>query len=171
MIDSFVRGLRQPEYLHVLLNSFPTYGLAAGLIGLLVALCLRSRHAQIATLAIVLFTSVMAWPVFELGERAQDRVVSMSDDDGQAWLEAHQHRAERVIYFFYALALVSLLAIVLPAKFPKSSTLLVVVTLLFGFVVLGMGAYVGYAGGKIRHREFRNEPPPKEQSNESASSG
>jgi hypothetical protein len=171
MIDAFIRDLRQPEYVHVLLNPFPIYGLAAGLIGLLVALFLRSRHAQIATLAIVVFASAMAWPVFELGERAQDRVLSMSDDDGQAWLEAHQHRAEQVIYFFYALALVSLLAIVLPAIFPRSSLLLAFVTLLFGFVVLGMGAYVGYAGGKIRHREFRNVPPPKEKSEESPSSG
>jgi hypothetical protein len=170
MIDAFIRNLRQPEYVHVLLNPFPTYGLAVGLIGLLVALFLRSRHAQIATLAIVLFTSAMAWPVFELGERAQDRVLSMSDDDGQAWLESHQHRAEQLVYFFYALALVSLLAIVVPAIFPRSSLLLAFVTLLFGFVVLGMGTYIGSAGGKIRHREFRNAPPPKKQTNESASS-
>ena len=28
---------------------------------------------------------------------------------------------------------------------------------------LGIGGYIAYAGGKIRHREFRNEPaPPKE---------
>jgi len=28
--------------------------------------------------------------------------------------------------------------------------------------VIGMGAYIAQAGGKIRHREFRNEqPPPK----------
>jgi hypothetical protein len=27
-------------------------------------------------------------------------------------------------------------------------------------VTLGTGVYIAYAGGKIRHREFRNEPPP-----------
>jgi hypothetical protein len=40
---------------------------------------------------------------------------------------------------------------------------LVLVTLLFGIVVLGMGGYIAHAGGKIRHREFRTGPPPKEK--------
>jgi len=25
-----------------------------------------------------------------------------------------------------------------------------------------VGGYIAYAGGKVRHREFRNEPPPEE---------
>jgi hypothetical protein len=28
-------------------------------------------------------------------------------------------------------------------------------------VSLGAGGYIAHAGGKIRHREFRNVPPPK----------
>jgi hypothetical protein len=169
MIDALIRDLRQPEYIHVLLNPLPVYGLAVALIGLLIALLLRSRRGQIATLALVLLSSAMAWPVYEFGERSSDRVLSMSDDDGRGWLEAHEHRAEKLIPFFYVLALVSLTAIVLPIKFPKSSLLLAIVTLLFGVVVLGMGGYIAQAGGKIRHREFRNEPPPKEASDEHSS--
>jgi hypothetical protein len=37
---------------------------------------------------------------------------------------------------------------------------------LLGAVALGSGCYVAYAGGKIRHREFRNEPPPPIKSQE-----
>jgi hypothetical protein len=169
MIDAVIRDLRQPEYIHVLLNPLPVYGLAVALIGLLIAIFLRSRRGQIVTLALVLMSSAMAWPVAEFGERASDRVLSMSDNDGQAWLKAHEHRADRFVPFFYVLAGVSLTAIVLPIKFPKSSLLLAVVTLFFGFVVLGMGGYIAYAGGKIRHREFRNVPPPKEASDEHSS--
>lgn len=32
---------------------------------------------------------------------------------------------------------------------------------MLGAVSLGVGGYIAYAGGRIRHREFRNEPPPK----------
>src|SRR5205814_1160202 len=103
-------------------------------------------------------------------ERSSDRVLSMSDDDGQAWLKAHQHRADQFVPFFYALALLSLAALVLPVKFPRSSVLLAVCTLVFGLLVLGMGGYIAQAGGKIRHREFRNEPPPKQESEETARS-
>jgi len=161
MIETILRDLRQPEYVHVLINPLPIYGLAMGLIGLVVALFLRSRRAQIATLAIVLIGSASAWPVYEFGEQGYDRVLSMADDDGQAWLDAHQDRAEDLIYFFYALAVLSAIAIAVPIKWPKFSTPLAVAALLFGVVVLGMGVYIAYAGGRIRHREFRNEPPPK----------
>jgi hypothetical protein len=34
------------------------------------------------------------------------------------------------------------------------------VTLLFSFVALGTSGYIAYAGGKVRHREFRNELAP-----------
>jgi len=42
--------LSSPEYLHVLLNPLPVYGLAMGLIGLIVAFFLKSRPAQIVAL-------------------------------------------------------------------------------------------------------------------------
>lgn len=154
---------RQPEYVHVLLNPLPIYGLATGWIGLLIALLLRSRRAQIATLALILLCAGAAWPVYELGEQGYDRVLSMSDDAGQAWLDEHQHRAEQLIYFFYALAVLSFVAILLPAKWPKSSGPLVIATLLLGMIVLGMSGYIAYAGGKVRHREFRTGPPPAAQ--------
>ena len=49
MIGTLLRDLRQPEYIHVLLNPLPVYGLLIGLIGLVLALILKSRRAQIAT--------------------------------------------------------------------------------------------------------------------------
>ena len=166
MIDVFRQILKQPEYIHVLLNPLPLYGLSMGLIGLLIALLLRSRPAKIATLAIVLISAASAWPVFEFGEQAYDPVLSMADEDGQAWLKEHQDRAEDLIYFFYALAVLTAAAILAPIKWPKSSVPLAIIVLLFGSVVLGMGGYIAYAGGKIRHREFRNEPPPKRPAQE-----
>jgi hypothetical protein len=169
MIDILLRDLRQPEYIHVLINPLPVYGLAMGWIGLIVALFLGSRRAQIATLAIVLLAAASAWPVFEFGEQAYDRILSMTDEDGKAWLDAHQDRAEDLIYFFYALALLSAAAIAAPIKWPKSSTPFVIAVLLLGTVVLGMGGYIAYAGGKIRHREFRNEAPPKKPTQEERS--
>jgi hypothetical protein len=169
MIDVFRQILKQPEYIHVLLNPLPLYGLSMGLIGLLIALLLRSRPAKIATLAIVLISAASAWPVFEFGEQAYDPVLSMADEDGQAWLKEHQDRAQDMIYFFYALAVLTAAAILAPIKWPKSSVPLAIIVLLFGNVVLGMGGYIAYAGGKIRHREFRNEPPPKRPAQEQRS--
>ena len=162
MIDSIFRGLRQPEYVHVLLNPLPVYGLLAGWIGLVIALILRSRRAQIATLILVLLSSVSAWPVYEFGEQGYDRVLSMTDDDGGAWLDEHMRRGEELIWVFYVLAALSALAIAAPIKWPKSSVPLALAVIVLGAVTLGSGTYIAYAGGRVRHREFRNEsPPPK----------
>jgi hypothetical protein len=163
MIDTLLRDLQQPEYIHVLLNPLPVYGLLVGWIGLVIALVLRSRHAQIATLTLVLLSSISAWPVYEFGQQGYDRVLSMADDDGRAWLDEHRDRAENLIWIFYVLAALSAFAVAVPIKWPKSSMPLAIAVILLGAVTLGTGAYIAYTGGRVRHREFRNEPAPSKR--------
>jgi hypothetical protein len=160
MIDGFLRGLRQPEYVHVLLNPLPVYGLLISWIALIVALISKSRRAHVVALILVFITSISAWPVYEYGEQGYDRVLSMTDDHGHAWLDEHQERAEKLIYLFYAIAALSVAAIVVPARWPRSSVPLVIAVVLLGAITLGSGCYIAHAGGKVRHREFRNEPAP-----------
>ena len=166
MIDGFLRGLRQPEYVHVLLNPLPVYGLLISWIGVIVALVSKSRRAHIVTLILVFITSISAWPVYEFGEQGYDRVLAMTDDDGHAWLDEHQERVQKLIYLFYLVAALSVAAIIVPLRWPKSSVPLAIAVVLLGAVALGSGCYIAYAGGKIRHREFRNEPAPPIKSQE-----
>jgi hypothetical protein len=161
MINALLRDLQQPEYLHVLLNPLPVYGLAVALFGLIAAMYLGSRRGQVTALILIFATAISAWPVAQYGDAAEDRVLAMADEAGQAWLKAHAQRADELIYVFYALALVSAAAIFAPKKWPKSARPLAIATLLLALVSLGAGGYIAYAGGKIRHREFRNTPPPK----------
>ena len=161
MFEAILVDLRQPEYVHVLLNPLPVYGLAVGLIGLLVAICLRSRPATVVALIVVLVSAAAAWPVYEYGQQGYDRVLAMADNDGQAWLASHKQRAENLIWLFYALAILSAIALIAPVKWPGLSIWLSVVVLLLGAIALGSGGYIAYAGGRIRHREFRNAPAPQ----------
>jgi len=164
MIDALLRDLRQPEYLHVLINPLPVYGLGAGLVALIVALFLRNRAANVTALVIIFISAAAAYPVAYLGDAGYDRVLSMADDAGRAWLDEHQDRADDLVWFFYGLAVLSVAAIFLPRKWPNSATILTVATLVLSILCLGVGGYIAYAGGKIRHREFRNTPPPSEKS-------
>ncbi|PYJ46723.1 MAG: hypothetical protein DME50_14635 [Verrucomicrobia bacterium] len=167
MINIVLRDLRQPEYVHVLLNPLPVYGLLIAWLGSIIALILKSRRAQIIALLLVLISSLSAWPVYEFGQQAYDRVLTMADEDGRAWLDEHKDRAEDLIWIFYALAVLSAIAIVAPMKWPKSSAPLVMGVILLSAVTLGTGGYIAYAGGRIRHREFRNAPaPPKRPEHE-----
>src|SRR5260370_17694088 len=105
MIDTLLRDLRQPEYIHVLINPLPIYGLAIAWVGLIVSLFLGSRRAQIATLAIVLISAASAWPVYELGQQSYDRVPSIADSHGQARLDEHPDPPLELSYFFYEFSL------------------------------------------------------------------
>jgi hypothetical protein len=73
----------------------------------------------------------------------------------------HKARAASDL-FFCALALLSAAAIALPVKWAQIVAALALAVLISGAIVLGMGGCIAYAGGKVRHREFRNGPaPPK----------
>lgn len=162
-MNHFFQHLSQPEYVHVLINPIPVYGLAVGVIALVAALFFRARAALVPALIAVAFSSAMAWPVYEYGERGYDRVYSMVNTEGDAWLNTHMHRAEKLIYAFYALAVLAAAAVFLSWKWPLSLMPLAVATLIMAVATLGMGGWIAYAGGKVRHSEFRsaNEPPPE----------
>jgi hypothetical protein len=164
MMEAILRDLRQPEYLHVLLNPLPVYGLAIALFGLIAAMYLGTRGGQVTALVLIFVCAGSAWPVAHYGEAAESSVLAMADDDGQAWLKAHAHRADNLIWIFYALALVSAAAIFVPKKWPKTMRPLTAATLLLAIASLGAGSYIAHAGGKIRHREFRTTRPPKTES-------
>lgn len=161
-LASLVEDLSQPEYIHVLLNPLPVYGLAVGVLGLVIALIVfhGSRAARLTALILIAICAGSIWPVAHYGRAGYDRVLSMSDSTGEAWLKAHVRRADQVIPFYYTLAGLAVLAILVPFKQPKSAIILAWLTLVLAVGTLGAGSWVAYAGGKIRHSEFRNGPPP-----------
>lgn len=146
------------EYCHVLINPLPIYGLASAVLVLAAGLILRNRPAQLLALGLVVLCAASAWPTYLTGEKAYHRVYARADSDGQVWLDAHKHRAEKLIYAYYLLGVVALGAALIPAKAAKTAIPLAWLTLLIAFASLAAGAWIAKAGGQIRHPEFRNAP-------------
>ena len=161
IFELFWKHLIQSEHLHVLLNPLPIYGLAVSVMALAMAAGLRSRKAQITALAMILLSAGSAWPVVEFGEKGFDRVQAMSDVDGIRWLDAHAQRATRLKWIYYLAAALAALALSVPLKFPKTAMPLVLATLFLSIAALGAGGWIAYAGGQIRHKEFRTGLPPE----------
>ena len=143
------------------LKLLPVYGLAMGLIGLIIGLVLRSREARTGAFAVILIAAASAWPTLHYGQRGYDRVKGMADSEGQKWLEEHMHRGERLIYVFYALGALALVSIAVEWKRPKAALPVAITTLMLATGTLGVGGYIAYTGGHIRHKEFRFEPAPE----------
>lgn len=156
-----IAHLSKPEYVHVLLNPLPIYGLAVGVVGLIIALCLRSRAARVTALALVMLSAASAWPVYHYGEAGYDRVQTMIDEEGDKWLEEHRRRGEQLIYVFYLIAVLSAVGIITQFALPRAALPMAAATLILAVTNLGVGAYIAQAGGRIRHKEFRFAAPPQ----------
>jgi hypothetical protein len=159
-MSAFFETLGRPEYLHVLVNPLPVYGLSAGVLGLMIALISRQRAAVCVSLAVVALTAASALPVLLLGEAAYEGTRVTLDDDGQKWLDAHRERAHRAVWVFYGAAALAVAALVLPRRWPRALLPLATLTLLAALAALLAGGWISYAGGRVRHREFRTEAPP-----------
>ena len=158
-MNSFLEELGRSEYLHVLLNPLPVYGLAVAALALAAAMVARRRAATVLALALVAFTALSAWPTYRLGQNAYEVVNTTVDPSGQEWLNAHRHRAEKLIWTFYALAALAVAAMAVPLRWPKTALPLALLTWLGALSVLGAGGWIAYAGGKVRHVEFRRGLP------------
>ena len=158
-----IEHLSKPEYVHVLLNPLPVYGLAVGVLGLIIALLSKTRAARVTALALVMVSAASAWPVYHYGEAGYDRVKSMVDEAGDKWLDEHMRRGEQLIYVFYVVAALSAVGIVAEFAVPKAAVPLTIATLILAAANLGVGGYIAYAGGRVRHKEFRFEAPPEPQ--------
>jgi hypothetical protein len=153
-------ALQKPEYVHVLLNPLPVYGLAIGILAWVIASLARRPAAQGLALVLILLAAASAWPTEHFGSAAYDRVYSMSGGEAQKWLNWHRHLGERAAWACYATAFFSALGLVALAKRPRLSRLAAGLGIVSALVALGLGAFAAFAGGKIRHSEFRSGPPP-----------
>jgi uncharacterized membrane protein len=80
-----IAHLSKPEYVHVLLNPLPVYGLAVATLALVIALLLKTRAVRVTTLALVILSAASAWPVYYYGEAGYDRVKTMVDEAGDKY--------------------------------------------------------------------------------------
>ena len=119
--NSFTGHLKNPDYMHTLLNPLPVYGLSMGVLSLCIGLFFRNRTATVAALVLIFVSGFAAWPVYYFGEEAYDRVKAMSDPTGAQWLDEHMARAEKLIYIFYLLAAGALAGILAPLKWPRTA--------------------------------------------------
>jgi hypothetical protein len=160
--ESLQAHLKQPEYIHVLLNPLPIYGIALGALALIIAMLLRNRRAQITALILVFIGAGSIIPVVHYGDAGYDVIESqISSDQADAWLDAHGQRALRAVPAFYALIALSLVALLAPWKWPKSALVLNSLTLALAIIDFGLAGWIGYAGGQAMHKEFRAGMPPE----------
>jgi len=149
-------ALRQPEYVHVLINHLPVTGLLVAVLVLAIGALLRQRAVVLLGLALVAVFAATVLPVVYFGEQGFDRVLAMTYEEGGQWLRRHHDLAQRWKYLYYATAaIVAAISFIVSLLRPKTLWVAVPLTLILAIGCLVAGAAISEAGGKVRHTEFR----------------
>ena len=147
--------MSQPEYVHVLLNPMPLYGMAAGAFLLVWS---RLRHPEEfpegVLIWIILVAMITGLAVY-FGEKGLENVGVIADAHGNRWLARHKERAETLMYIFYLTGFSALGALFTQRRHPLATLRLVWITLLLTFASMGAASWISHAGGQVMHAEFR----------------
>jgi disulfide bond formation protein DsbB len=149
-----------PLYIHVIINHLPEMGLGLALLAVFLGLVLRSHQARRVGLILVFICAASALPVLKTGQKGYNEIYFSLEQTDRAWLDAHMRTAEEWIWVFYLLAALALVAIICPLKWPRTELALVLIVLAFGAGTFALSGYIAYLGGRVRHVEFREGPPP-----------
>ncbi len=151
--------LKQPEYIHVIINVMPLVGMGLGAGLLLAGLWLESDGMREAGLALIVLAGVITFPTVKFGQHAYDRLYEQIPLEAQQWLDVHMSRAERLQWFFYLTGALAAWALVSSRKKKPAAVRQAQATLAAAGLCAALAGWISHAGGQVRHSEFRLGPP------------
>src|SRR4029077_3568188 len=107
-IMMMMHHMSQPEYVHVLLNPMPLYGMAAGAFLLVWSRMRYPEEFPEGVLIWIILVAVVTGLAVYFGEQGYENVGAIADAHGNRWLAHHKERAETLMYIFYLTGLSAL---------------------------------------------------------------
>jgi len=152
--------LHEPAYRHVLFNHVPIIGLMLSCVVLLAGLVMRQVVLLRLGLLMIAATAGASVPVAGFGDQAYPEIFGKLDGAGREWLDYHTYLADTWLPLLYLNSLLAIAANIAgywrrPFLIPMAAVVAVVT-----LPAILMASWIGYAGGKIKHPEFRYEEPP-----------
>lgn len=132
------QSIRDPEYLHLLLEPLPLYGLGLGLAFLVVAFMFREMQSRMLALGIICASCISVWPYVELRDKATPRILATRSPDFAPLIVEQTQRRKDWAWPYYLMAALSFTALCM-TKHPKGRIFILVVMsgclLLFWFSI------------------------------------
>ncbi len=97
-------SVRDPEYLHLLLESLPLYGLGIGLLFLIVAQLMGEAKSRLFAILVITLSSASVWPYQDLREKATPRIIATRDPSLGPLIREQTERRSRHDWAYYLLA-------------------------------------------------------------------
>jgi len=132
------QNIRAPEYLHLLLEPLPLYGLGLGLVFVIVSLVFGEIKSRMLALAIICVSCASVWPYIDLRDKATPRILATRSPEFAPLIQQQTQRRKDWSWPYYAMTLFSGIAL-LSARSPKGRPVLFLVVisgaLLFWFSI------------------------------------
>jgi hypothetical protein len=146
--------LKDPEYLHLLLEPIMIWGLAIGVIAFLFAYFFGERKMQLVALGVIIVSSLAVGPYLKQRAQADERVVKLRADMKEQ-IEASQERRRDSRGAYLLVAALAGLTVLMGAHKGMPGMLAGIGTVLAGTVVVIHGAWLNLKDAEIYHPNIR----------------
>jgi DMSO reductase anchor subunit len=154
------QSIRDPEYAHLLLDAVPLYGVAAGLLFLIVAYAGGEKKTRLLALAVISLSCASVWPYLDLRTRATPRILATRDPAYGPLIQQQTRLRHETAWIFYAMAGTSALTLLL--SFTKFGKYLMLITVVGGAVVFWISIWLHKKECEIYHRNIIRYVPPRQ---------
>ena len=152
-------SLGDAEYLHLLLEPLPLYGVGFGLVFLLVTHLAGEGKGLLLSLLLIGASAASVWPYHHLREEAMPRVLATRDTALVPLIQEQTQRRAAVEWAYYAVAGVAALALV--ARAGGKGRSLITLTLVGGAALFCLSLWLHKKECEVYHRNIiKYRPPP-----------
>jgi hypothetical protein len=127
------QSICDPEYLHLLLEPLPLYGLGIGLTFLIVAFLFGEAKCRVLALGVICVSCASVWPYNDLRAKATARILATRSPDFAPLIQEQTERRKDWSWPYYTMTLVSFAALA-ASRSPKSRPMLFAVVILGGLL-------------------------------------
>ena len=146
--------LKDPEYMHLLLEPIMVWGLGIGVIAFLFAFFFGERKMQLVALAVILVSSLAVIPYLEQRQKSDERVMKLRGDVKEMIAESGERRQDSRMAYVLVAALAGL-TILMGAHKGMPGMIAGLGTAAAGAVVVIHGAWLHLKDAEIYHPNIR----------------
>lgn len=152
------QSIRDPEYLHLLLEPLPLYGLGIGLMMFIVAFVFGEKRSRMLALALICVSCASVWPYTDLRAKATPRIIATRPPEYASVIREQTERREAWNWPYYAMTVLSLIAL-FAGHTPKGRPLLLVVVI-GGALLFWFSIWLHKKECEVYHRNIVRYKPP-----------
>lgn len=153
------QSIRDPEYLHLLIEPLPLYGLGLGLMFFIVAFVFGERRTRLVSLCLICVSCASVWPYTDLREKATPRILATRPPEYASVIREQTQRRLDYTWPYYLMTVLSLVTI-FAGNSPKGRPLLLAVVI-GGALLFWFSIWLHKKECEVYHRNIVRYKPPR----------